>query len=158
MSEPEPTSTVLTLIRLAKVIEIVLAEEQLTVNQFRMLAFVEDGTPPLRELGVRLVMKPPNISTMLEGLVSRGLIRRRRHREDRRRFDLALTPDGRRVLATARTRTTTALEHLASSTASPERLFAGLHAWEAALEVAAVDLRAELNLGPPSRRRRLLSA
>jgi DNA-binding MarR family transcriptional regulator len=158
VSDSAATSTVLTLIRLAKVVEIVLADEGLTVNQFRMLTFVEGDTPSLQELSVRLVMKPSNISAMLDGLIGRGLVRRRRQREDRRRFDLSLTAAGRRVLSDARARTTAALEHLASTSGSPRQLLDGLDAWEVALDVAAVDLRAELDASTPSRRNRLQTA
>jgi DNA-binding MarR family transcriptional regulator len=140
MPVPRESSTVLTLIRLAKVIEIVLADRDLTVNQYRMLTFAEVGAPSLRELGVRLVMKPPNVCTMVDGLVERGLVERSPRTDDRRRVDIALTRQGKRLLRAARTECERTLEQLANTAGAPEGLLEGLDGWLIPLDAVATDL------------------
>ncbi len=90
-----------TVVRLAKIMEIVLGEKNLTVNQFRMLTFIEDGAPPLAELTRRLVMKQPNVSVLIDGLVDRDLAVRERDPADGRRRQLRLTRTGLEVLREA---------------------------------------------------------
>jgi len=144
MRSSETSSAVLTVIRLAKVLEIVLADAELTVNQYRVLTFAESGAPSLREMSVRLAMRPPNVSVLVDGLVDRGLVERRRHADDRRRFDVLLTRRGARAIKEARSRCEAALVHLAASPAAPKDLLRGLDGWRAALDDAALDLRDEL--------------
>jgi DNA-binding MarR family transcriptional regulator len=162
MSVHEASSPELTVIRLAKVLEIVLADVGLTVNQYRVLTFAELGAPSLREMGVRLAMKPPNVSVLVDGLVDRGLVERRRHPRDGRRFDVVLTRGGTRAIRESRSRCEAALVHLAASPAAPKNLLRGLDGWSAALDEAALDLRARLErsdgdsertMRPSSRRR-----
>jgi DNA-binding MarR family transcriptional regulator len=141
MDSGRERSSVLTVIRLAKVVEIVLAEHGVTLNQFRMLTFVESGAPPLRELSVRLVMKPPNISAMVDGLVDRGLVRRGRRADDRRRFALSLTRSGARMVRLARRRCEDALAHVANTPGAPAGLLEALDGWVVGLDAAAVELR-----------------
>ena len=69
-------SITLTAVRLSKIVELVLADRELTVNQLRMLTFVKEGAPPLAELSRRLAMKPPNVTVLIDGLVARGFVRR----------------------------------------------------------------------------------
>ena len=85
------------IVRLAKVLEIVLADVGLTMNQFRLLTLVEDRSPSAAELSRRLVMKPPNVSALTAGMVKRGLIEQRRQLGDGRRRILALTPAARTI-------------------------------------------------------------
>src|SRR6476661_8599923 len=99
-----PVWRVETVIRLAKVLEIVLDGVGLTPNQYRMLTFVDAGAPPMRELSVRLVMKPPNVTALVDGLVARGLVGRAPDGRDRRRRILSLTAEGRALLTAAEER------------------------------------------------------
>jgi DNA-binding MarR family transcriptional regulator len=89
----------LTVVRLAKTMEIVLAEFGLTMNQYRMLTFIDAGAPSLREVGKRLVMKRPNVSVLIDGLVERGWVRRSRSEADGRRIELELTGKGQQLLS-----------------------------------------------------------
>jgi DNA-binding MarR family transcriptional regulator len=134
-------SRTLTVIRLAKVVEIVLSSVGLTVNQYRMLTFIDQGAPPMREVSTRLVMKAPNVTTLVDGLVARGLVERAHHPDDRRRRSLGLTDDGRSLLQLANDRCERALQHLAATQGSKEtRLLRGVDAWVAALDDAAIRL------------------
>jgi DNA-binding MarR family transcriptional regulator len=132
-------------VRLAKVVEIVLDAVGLTPNQYRMLTLIDGGVPSMRELSVRLVMKSPNITTLIDGLVGRRFVVRSRDVDDRRRQVLALTALGRRVLRDAECRCDDALARLAalpSDTDAP--IVSSLDHWLPALDQAAVDLRASV--------------
>jgi DNA-binding MarR family transcriptional regulator len=130
-------------VRLAKVVEIVLDAVGLTPNQYRMMTLIEAGVTSMRELSVRLVMKSPNITTLIDGLVRQGLVMRSRDADDRRRQVLELTAGGRRVLRDAERRCDEALDRLAALPSDPPaRLVSSLADWLPALDQAAVDLRA----------------
>jgi len=128
-------------VRLAKVVELVLNDLDVTVNQYRALTLVAAGAPPMREFAVRLAMQPPNVSTLIDGLVGRGLISRRRDRTDRRRVVLSLTKRGQTLLDRAETRTGAALAAVASFDAQREHeLLIGIDDWQNALDGVAADL------------------
>lgn len=129
------------IVRLAKVLEIVLADMGLTMNQFRLLTLVQEASPSKAELSLRLVMKPPNVTVLTSGLVKRGLLTERRPAHDGRRRTLELTKAGTRALAAAHKRCGVALRFLAKSSPSGNQLFASLERWLPALDAAAVELR-----------------
>jgi DNA-binding MarR family transcriptional regulator len=139
------TSSASIVVRLAKVVEIVLDSVGLTPNQYRMLTLVDAGAPPMRELSVRLVMKPPNITTLVDGLVARGYVARGRSETDRRRQVLRLTTRGRRVLRDAESRSAKALERLAAMDPhGGSHLTDGLDDWLPALDEVASQLHLDL--------------
>lgn len=139
------SDAVVILIRLGKVIELALAESALTVNQFRLLTFAEGGASDLREIAVRLAMKPSNASVLIDGLVARKLIERRRHPADGRRFELFLSRSGRRVLAQARDSCERGLRHIADTPGSPPDLIRSLRGWLTGLDAAATALQQDLS-------------
>jgi DNA-binding MarR family transcriptional regulator len=131
-------------VRLAKVIEIVLADVGLTLNQYRLLTLIDGGTPSARELSLRLAMKPPNVSALTNALSERGLLAKRPHATDRRRAELVLTAVGRRALRRAHQRCEEALHRLAGHDPGDTRsdqLLDGLDDWLPLLDDAAVRLR-----------------
>jgi DNA-binding MarR family transcriptional regulator len=149
------TSRAEIVVRLAKVIELALADLGLTENQYRALTLIDAGTPSLREFAVRLAMKPPNVSTMIEGLVGRGLVSRQRDAGDGRRVVLTLTASGHAMLASAERRAEDALAHVASFDATRQRaLLDGINDWHTALDGVADDLRNNLAVAADPRRRR----
>jgi len=132
-------------VRLAKVVELVLDDLGMTVNQYRALTLIDAGAPPIREFAARLAMQPPNLSTLIDGLVGRGLVTRRRDPADRRRVVFSLTARGRAHLDRAEARTGAALAHVASYDNERERaLLAGIDDWAPALDGVAADLDAIL--------------
>jgi DNA-binding MarR family transcriptional regulator len=131
-------------IRLAKVLEIVLYGLELTMNQFRLLSLVGEGITSSRELGLRLVVKAPNLTVLTRTMTERGLLDRTRSEDDGRRIVLTLTPGGRTTLARARTQCETALLNLATNVNTPtdgERLVKSLDQWLPPLDEAALRLR-----------------
>jgi DNA-binding MarR family transcriptional regulator len=74
----------------------------LSVPQFRALVYLsrQEG-PPLSDVAEHLGLTAPSTSVMVDGLVSRGLVERKVHSNDRRRVTLILTPMGRAAMESA---------------------------------------------------------
>lgn len=87
--------------RLAKVCEIALRDVELSVPQYRLLSYLADGSAAAASLAERLIVSRPSVTTLVDGLVARGLVERQPDPEDRRRVDHLLTPEGRRTLQRA---------------------------------------------------------
>ena len=136
-------SRALTVVRISKIVEVVLGGVDLTLNQYRMLTFIERGAPPIAELGSRLAMKPPNVTTLIDGLVERGLALRAKNPEDGRRVDLSITDQGEALLLEAETRSYAVLNYLAESSGDSEVLLNGLDSWTDVLDDIAIDLLRE---------------
>jgi DNA-binding MarR family transcriptional regulator len=139
-------SRALTVVRLSKIVEAVLAELGLTLNQYRMLTFIEHGAPPIAELGRRLAMKRPNVTKLIDGLVERGLALRARNSEDRRRVDLSVTDSAEALLLEAEKRCDAVLDYLADRSGDSRVLLGGLDSWIGVLDDIAADLFRDGNL------------
>ena len=55
----------------------------------------------LSEIAEHLGLTPPSASAKIDGLVTRGLVKRRESKNDRRRIHLTLTAEGEALLARA---------------------------------------------------------
>jgi DNA-binding MarR family transcriptional regulator len=145
-------STVGVVVRLSKVLEIVLSARGLTMNQFHLMSLVDEGETAPTMLSRRLVMKPPNITAMVTGLIERGLMTSSKSAEDKRRTELAVTDDGRTSLHQARHRCAQALEYLAEeATAGGGRpLIDSLASWLPALDMELMALRRQTGEEPDS--------
>lgn len=97
----EVTSAGRVLARLSRFVEQALVEEELSLSQYRLLAFLANGDWAASALADRLDVSRPSLTGLVDGLVKRGLVERRTSTTDRRRVDHALTPEGRRALAAA---------------------------------------------------------
>lgn len=74
----------------------------LSVPQFRTLLFIRRNPgASLSDVAEHLGLTPPSASTKIDGLVSRGLVKRRESKNDRRRIQLTLTNAGEAMLARA---------------------------------------------------------
>jgi len=77
-----------------------LAEEGITLTQFGVLEALHHlGPLPHCELGRKLLKSGGNITVVVDNLEKRGLVRRRRHEDDRRLITVHLTPGGRRLIS-----------------------------------------------------------
>jgi len=76
---------------------------ELSVPQFRMLTFLKrhEGAS-LSDVADHMGLTLPSMSKMMDGLVTRGLVTRGAHPDDRRRVTLGLSADGRRIWERAR--------------------------------------------------------
>ncbi|HEV8585888.1 MAG TPA: MarR family winged helix-turn-helix transcriptional regulator [Methylomirabilota bacterium] len=76
-----------------------LAAEGLTPTQLGVLeALLHLGPLGQRALGGKLLMSGANITTVVDNLERRGLVRRERRGDDRRNVTVHLTADGRRLI------------------------------------------------------------
>ena len=87
--------------RLAKQVEVALAGVELSLPQYRVLAFLAEGSAAASALAGKLAVSRPSVTAVVDGLVQRGLVERRADPSDRRRVDHLLTKDGGRTLAGA---------------------------------------------------------
>ena len=87
-----------------------------TAQLFVLRQLAESDTLSLGEIADRTLTRQSTVSVVVARLVERGLVRRDRAAEDRRRLELSLTPAGRRLLTRAPEPTTgrllTALDEL----------------------------------------------
>lgn len=85
----------------------------LSVPHFRVLAFLNNNEgASLSEVAEYVGLRLPSMSTLVDGLVERGLVTRAPSATDRRRLALCLTPHGRSTLAAARRATQARLTRL----------------------------------------------
>jgi len=82
----------------------------LTIPQFRTLAFVNRNKgSSLYEVSDHMGLTPPSVSTLVDGLIERGMMTREEHPADRRRVRLVVTSHGRAILEAATRETLTYL-------------------------------------------------
>lgn len=79
-----------------------LANPDLTVPQFRVLAHLFRDAKLTTELAELQGVTVPAMSSIVDGLVKRGLIERSHSLKDRRQIELQLTDQGRRVITQLR--------------------------------------------------------
>ena len=87
--------------KLARQVTIPLGEVDLSLPQYRVLAFLEEGEAAPSDLAGRLSVSRPSITALMDGLITRGLVERRPDSDDGRRVHHHLTDDGRNVLQRA---------------------------------------------------------
>jgi len=73
--------------------------EELTLPQYRLLAMVASGDERASQLAGRLALSRPTVTSVVDGLVERGLLARSEVAVDRRVVRLTITPAGRAALA-----------------------------------------------------------
>ncbi len=89
-----------TLAWLAKQVELSFTVD-LSLPQYRVLALLNEGSDVASALAERLAVRPPSVTSVVDGLVARGLVDRVPRQDDRRRVTLTLTAEGVRLLAEA---------------------------------------------------------
>jgi long-chain acyl-CoA synthetase len=127
-----------TIARLAKVLEVALTDVDLTLPQYRALAFLEVGTVAPSTLAGLLTVSRPTITALVDGLVARGLVERRADPTDRRRVEHRLTDAGAKALALADRVAAQRLDELLARVGDEDRATgrAGLEVWARALAEA----------------------
>ena len=83
---------------LARQVELVLAEQDLTLAQYRLLALLDDQPEVASALAEKLTVSRPSVTTVVDGLVARGLVERVTDAGDRRRVNHKLTRSGRTLI------------------------------------------------------------
>lgn len=71
-----------------------------TMSQFSVLeALLHLGPMSQGDVGHKLLLSGSNVTTVIDNLEKRGLVRRRRRSDDRRVIDVSLTDSGRTLIA-----------------------------------------------------------
>src|SRR5215471_18530287 len=90
---------VLTLARIARILERACGD--LTLPQYRLLAFIVRGEERASNLADQLALTRPTVSATIDTLVERGLLERTGIDGDRRAVRLSITPAGSDALQDA---------------------------------------------------------
>lgn len=123
---------------LAKQVELGLATADLSLSQYRILGLLAEGSAMSSSLAERLAVRPPSVTAVIDGLVSRGLVERTHNEDDRRRISLAITARGQEVLESADSGVNGRLEQIAAglpSAKSNARALENLALWHQALVI-----------------------
>jgi DNA-binding MarR family transcriptional regulator len=86
---------------LSKQVEVALTAVELSPPQYRVLSFLDEGSAESLALARRLAVRPPSVTSVIDGLASRGLVERQPVEDDRRRVRHVLTDQGRVALERA---------------------------------------------------------
>lgn len=128
---------------LSRQVELGLASVELTLPQYRVLALLSEGSSMSSALAHRLAVRPPSVTAVVDGMVTRGLVERCNVEDDRRRVALALTAEGKRLLDAADhavdRRMTALLAHLKDE-GQVTRALDGLDVWRQAMVARASSL------------------
>ena len=87
--------------KLARQITIPLTEHELSLSQYRVLVFLDEGGAAPSDLAERLSVSRPSITALMDGLSERGLVERHNDPDDGRRVVHHLTDAGRQTLGVA---------------------------------------------------------
>jgi DNA-binding MarR family transcriptional regulator len=110
--------------------EVTLESVGLTIQKYRVLAYLDQAPATPSELAYRLTVQAPTVTRLVAGLTERGYVSREVDGSDRRRNVLRVTGAGRRAMTQAG----------AASQAAMDRILAPLPARDR----AAVDRGLEL--------------
>ncbi len=87
--------------KLARQVTIPLGQVDISLPQYRVLAFLDEGDAAPSDLAGHLSVSRPSITALMDGLITRGLVERRPDPDDGRRVSHHLTEDGRSTLRNA---------------------------------------------------------
>jgi DNA-binding MarR family transcriptional regulator len=116
--------------------EVALSAVDLSLPQYRLLVYLSRRAEVASGLAGQLAVSPPSVTTLVDGMVARGLVERTPDRDDRRKVRHELTTAGRRSLAAADEALEARLRALAAhlSPMQARRAVEGLELWHQALD------------------------
>ena len=118
MPNPSVDPDVFTLARMARVLERACID--ITLPQYRLLAFISRGEERASNLAERLALTRPTVSATIDTLVERALLERTAIDTDRRAVRLTITPEGRRLMHGAETAMRSRLDDILDAADDPE--------------------------------------
>ncbi|MDV3276994.1 MAG: MarR family transcriptional regulator [Nitrososphaerales archaeon] len=105
-----------------------LAKEKISFSQYSvLLALSRNGPMPMSRLGEHMLVAPANVTGLVDRMESKGFVRRRRDRKDRRLYVIEPTQEGSRIFKNISSRFVKYASSL-SSTLSPGELASALSA------------------------------
>ena len=115
-----PTATI-SIAAVARMFEVTLESVGLTIQKFRVLAYLDQAPATPSELAYRLTVQAPTVTRLVAGLAELGYVSREVDGSDRRRSVLRVTRAGRRAIAQASTASQAALDRTLASLAPRDR-------------------------------------
>jgi long-chain acyl-CoA synthetase len=136
--------------RLGRVVERSLAELELTLPQYRILAILDRGAEDGVALAKKLAVRPPTVTAVVDGLVARGLVVRSPSPGDRRKVSHTVSETGHELSLVAKAAAAQAVEQVADRIEpdSAKIAVAALALWDRAMARDRAARRAAL---PPDR-------
>lgn len=132
--------------RLARQVDVGLAQVDLSLPQYRILMFLAEGAVAASALADNLAVSRPSVTAVVDGLVSRGLVERRHDEGDRRRVGHTLTVEGRRILEQADAAVDARLAEISRFLTDEQDAaiaFEGLARWRTALDAFRASRKSE---------------
>jgi long-chain acyl-CoA synthetase len=129
--------------RLARHLEVSLAELDLSLPQYRVLMFLSERAEMASRLADSLAVSRPSVTAVVDGLVARGLVERRAGVDDRRRVEHLLTPAGQALLRAADDQVDARLSAVSAGAGDDHAdvALAALQQWRVALDAFAAARR-----------------
>jgi len=115
-----PTATI-TIAAVARMFEVTLESLGLTIQKYRVLAYLDQAPATPSELAYRLTVQAPTVTRLVAGLTERGYVSREVDEGDRRRNVLRVTSAGRRAIAQASNASQDALDRILAPLPSKDR-------------------------------------
>jgi putative acetyltransferase len=106
-----PTATI-SIAAVARMFEVTLESVGLTIQKFRVLAYLDQAPASPSELAYRLTVQAPTVTRLVAGLSERGYVSSEVDGSDRRRNVLRVTGAGRRAIAHASSASQAALDRV----------------------------------------------
>jgi DNA-binding MarR family transcriptional regulator len=106
-----PTATT-SIAAVARMFEVTLESVGLTIQKYRVLAYLDQAPATPSELAYRLTVQAPTVTRLVAGLTERGYVSSEVDGSDRRRSVLRVTGAGRRAIAQAGTASQAALDRI----------------------------------------------
>ena len=123
----------LTVARLHRVLENHSGSE-LTMPQYRVLGLLSSGHERATELASKLAVTKPTLTSLVDGLVERGLVGREATDGDRRAVRIVITPAGRAAAEAAGQALRVVLEDVLDRCADPDGVLVALDDLRRALD------------------------
>jgi DNA-binding MarR family transcriptional regulator len=115
-----PTATT-SIAAVARMFEVTLESVGLTIQKYRVLAYLDQGPATPSELAYRLTVQAPTVTRLVAGLAERGYVSSEVDGNDRRRNVLRVTGAGRRAIAQASAASQAALDRILAPLAARDR-------------------------------------
>ena len=106
-----PTATT-SIAAVARMFEVTLESVGLTIQKYRVLAYLDQAPATPSELAYRLTVQAPTVTRLVAGLTERGYVTSEVDGSDRRRSVLRVTGAGRRAIGQAGTASQAALDRI----------------------------------------------
>ena len=115
-----PTATT-SIAAVARMFEVTLESVGLTIQKYRVLAYLDQAPSTPSELAYRLTVQAPTVTRLVAGLAELGYVSREVDGNDRRRNVLRVTGTGRRAIAQASAASQAALDRILAPLAARDR-------------------------------------